>query len=85
MSSESGAQVCLHLSTVFIKLLSWILFYSVAEVPLQTKRYLNKKKTAEEMEQHFQTTSSVDYSLKEGETLVLQIKNVSPLSLLFAF
>ncbi|KAH7685836.1 NECAP PHear domain-containing protein [Dioscorea alata] len=38
-------------------------------------KYLNKKKTAEEMEQHFQTTSSVDYSLKEGETLVLQIKN----------
>ncbi|KAG8641317.1 hypothetical protein MANES_13G137900v8 [Manihot esculenta] len=38
-------------------------------------KYLNKKKTAEEMEQHFQKTSSVDYSLKEGETLVLQIKN----------
>lgn len=29
------------------------------------------------MEQHYQHTSSVDYSLKEGETLVLQIKNVS--------
>ena len=29
------------------------------------------------MEQHFQETSSVDYSLKEGETLVLQMKNVS--------
>ncbi|KAJ4981968.1 hypothetical protein NE237_032805 [Protea cynaroides] len=38
-------------------------------------KYLNKKKTAEEMEQHYQQTSSVDYSLKEGETLVLQIKN----------
>ncbi|KAJ6975673.1 hypothetical protein NC653_031489 [Populus alba x Populus x berolinensis] len=38
-------------------------------------KYLDKKKTAEEMEQHFQTTSSVDYSLKEGETIVLQIKN----------
>jgi len=38
------------------------------------QRYLNKKKTAEEMEQHYQQTSSVDYSLKEGETLVLQIK-----------
>ncbi|KDP31786.1 hypothetical protein JCGZ_12247 [Jatropha curcas] len=38
-------------------------------------KYLNKKKTAEEMEQHFQKTSSVDYSLKEGENLVLQIKN----------
>ncbi|KAI4322760.1 hypothetical protein L6164_022425 [Bauhinia variegata] len=37
--------------------------------------YLNKKKTAEEMEQHYQQTSSVDYSLKEGETLVLQLKN----------
>lgn len=29
------------------------------------------------MEQHFQQSSSVDYSLKEGETIVLQIKNVS--------
>ncbi|TKY48926.1 Adaptin ear-binding coat-associated protein 2 [Spatholobus suberectus] len=38
-------------------------------------KYLNKKKTAEEMEQHYQQTSSVDYSLKEGETLVLQIKS----------
>ncbi|XP_027342466.1 uncharacterized protein At1g03900 [Abrus precatorius] len=38
-------------------------------------KYLNKKKTAEEMEQHYQQSSSVDYSLKEGETLVLQIKN----------
>uniref|UniRef100_A0A5B6ZBY9 NECAP PHear domain-containing protein n=1 Tax=Davidia involucrata TaxID=16924 RepID=A0A5B6ZBY9_DAVIN len=38
-------------------------------------KYLNKKKTAEEMEQQYQKTSSVDYSLKEGETLVLQIKN----------
>ncbi|CAK8536342.1 unnamed protein product [Lathyrus sativus] len=38
-------------------------------------KYLNKKKTAEEMEQHYQHSSSVDYSLKEGETLVLQIKN----------
>ncbi|KAK1285348.1 Uncharacterized protein QJS10_CPB20g00418 [Acorus calamus] len=37
--------------------------------------YLNKKKTAEEMEQHYQKTSSIDYSLKEGETLVLQLKN----------
>ncbi|KAJ4904940.1 Adaptin ear-binding coat-associated protein 1 NECAP-1 [Raphanus sativus] len=40
-------------------------------------KYLNKKKTAEEMEQHFQHTSSVDYSLKEGETIVLQLKNMS--------
>ncbi|WOK95748.1 hypothetical protein Cni_G04455 [Canna indica] len=38
-------------------------------------KYLNKKKVAEEMEQHYQTTSSVDYSLKEGETLVLHLKN----------
>jgi hypothetical protein len=37
---------------------------------------LNKKKTAEEMEQQYQNTSSVDYSLKEGETIVLQLKNV---------
>ncbi|CAH8301029.1 unnamed protein product [Eruca vesicaria subsp. sativa] len=40
-------------------------------------KYLNKKKTAEEMEQHFQNTSSVDYSLKEGETIVIQLKNMS--------
>lgn len=38
-------------------------------------KYLNKKKTAEEMEQHYQQASLVDYSLKDGETLVLQIKN----------
>ncbi|KAB1209823.1 Adaptin ear-binding coat-associated protein 1 [Morella rubra] len=38
-------------------------------------KYLNKKKTAEEMERHYQQTSSVDYSLKDGETLVLQLKN----------
>ncbi|KAJ6744878.1 ATP-BINDING CASSETTE ABC TRANSPORTER-RELATED [Salix purpurea] len=37
--------------------------------------YLDKKKTAEEMEQHFQNTYSVYYSIKEGETLVLQMKN----------
>ncbi|KAJ9686173.1 hypothetical protein PVL29_015190 [Vitis rotundifolia] len=43
-------------------------------------KYLNKKKTAEEMEQHYQKASSVDYSLKDGETLVLQIKNVSSLA-----
>lgn len=35
------------------------------------------------MEQQFQKTSSVDYSLKEGETLVLQLKsNVMHLNLL---
>ncbi|KAI3795127.1 hypothetical protein L1987_37772 [Smallanthus sonchifolius] len=38
-------------------------------------KYLDKKKTAEEMEQQFQQTSSVDYSLKDGETLVLQLNN----------
>ncbi|KAG9446090.1 hypothetical protein H6P81_012218 [Aristolochia fimbriata] len=38
-------------------------------------KYLNKKKAAEEMEQHYQQTSSVDYSLKEGQTLVLQLNN----------
>jgi hypothetical protein len=44
---------------------------------LHCQRYLNKKKAAEEMVQHYENTSSVDYSLKEGETLVLQLKNVS--------
>jgi hypothetical protein len=29
------------------------------------------------MIQHYEKQSSVDYSLKEGETLVLQLKNVS--------
>ncbi|KAA0054424.1 hypothetical protein IC582_026357 [Cucumis melo] len=38
-------------------------------------KYLNKKKSAEEMEQQFQNTSSVDYSLKDGETIVLQLKS----------
>ncbi|KAJ0111256.1 hypothetical protein Patl1_02418 [Pistacia atlantica] len=40
-------------------------------------KYLNKKKTAEEMEQQFQNTSSGDYSLKEGETIHIEIKNKS--------
>ncbi|KAL6975917.1 hypothetical protein U1Q18_024712 [Sarracenia purpurea var. burkii] len=40
-------------------------------------KYLNKKKTAEEMEQQYQKTSSVDYSLKDGETLVLRLKSKS--------
>ncbi|KAB2612580.1 hypothetical protein D8674_034896 [Pyrus ussuriensis x Pyrus communis] len=40
-------------------------------------KYLDKKKTAKEMEQKFRQTSLVDYSLKEGETIVLQLKNVS--------
>ncbi|KAL5220210.1 hypothetical protein ABZP36_024923 [Zizania latifolia] len=38
-------------------------------------KYLNKKRTAEEMVLHYEKASSVDYSLKEGETLVLQLKN----------
>ncbi|GMH14949.1 hypothetical protein Nepgr_016790 [Nepenthes gracilis] len=38
-------------------------------------RYLDKKETAMEMEQQFQRTSSIDYSLKDVETLVLQLKN----------
>ncbi|GAB4859591.1 hypothetical protein Ancab_011064 [Ancistrocladus abbreviatus] len=38
-------------------------------------KYLDKKKTAEEMEQQFQHTSSVDYSLKDGQTLVLHLNN----------
>uniref|UniRef100_R7W3C0 NECAP PHear domain-containing protein n=1 Tax=Aegilops tauschii TaxID=37682 RepID=R7W3C0_AEGTA len=45
------------------------------EAVIDSSRYLNKKKTAEEMVQHYENTSSVDYSLKEGETLVLQLKN----------
>lgn len=49
---------------------------------MHQKRYLNKKKAAEEMEQQYQNTSAVDYSLKEGETLVLQLKNVNILLLL---
>eukprot|EP01018_Ginkgo_biloba_P000276 Gb_37806 [translate_table: standard] len=40
-------------------------------------KYLNKKTTAEEMEQHYHSRSSVDYSLKEGQTLKLQLKNPS--------
>ncbi|PPD78992.1 hypothetical protein GOBAR_DD24083 [Gossypium barbadense] len=39
------------------------------ESVIDSSRYLNKKKTAEEMEQQFQKSSSVDYSLKEGETI----------------
>ncbi|XP_006644367.1 uncharacterized protein At1g03900 [Oryza brachyantha] len=41
-------------------------------------KYLNKKKTAEEMVHNYEKASSVDYSLKEGETLVLQLKNKEP-------
>jgi hypothetical protein len=36
------------------------------------------------MVQHYENTSSVDYSLKEGETLVLQLKNVSFYLIYFA-
>ena len=36
------------------------------------------------MVQHYENTSSVDYSLKEGETLVLQLKNVSSHLIYFA-
>ncbi|KAI4378342.1 hypothetical protein MLD38_015833 [Melastoma candidum] len=38
-------------------------------------KYLNKKKEAEEMEQHYQHAPFVDYSLKEGETIVIPVKN----------
>ncbi|WCJ30939.1 Adaptin ear-binding coat-associated protein 1 NECAP-1 [Euphorbia peplus] len=41
-------------------------------------KYLDKKRTAEEMEQQFQHTSATDYSLKEGEILVLQLNNKGP-------
>ncbi|XP_010052582.2 uncharacterized protein At1g03900 [Eucalyptus grandis] len=44
-------------------------------------KYLDKKKTAEEMEQQYQHKSSGDFSLKEGETLKLQLKNKSSSSL----
>ncbi|CAM6087295.1 unnamed protein product [Calypogeia fissa] len=37
-------------------------------------KYLNKKKEAQEMEQEYQSRPSMDYSLKEGETLTLQLK-----------
>ncbi|PKA57066.1 hypothetical protein AXF42_Ash002370 [Apostasia shenzhenica] len=52
-----------------------ILFFYDVLLSFTNERYLNKKQTAEKMEQHYQTTSSVDYSLKEGETLILHIKN----------
>lgn len=31
------------------------------------------------MEQHFQQSSSIDYSLKDGETIVINLKNVRTL------
>lgn len=37
--------------------------------------YLNKKKEAEEITQEYEAKPSMDYSLKEGETLRLQLKN----------
>jgi len=40
-------------------------------------RYMNKKKEAEEIEQEYQSKPSTDYSIKEGETLRLQLKTVS--------
>jgi len=40
-------------------------------------KYLNKKKEADEITQEYEAKPSVDYSLKEGETLRLQLKNVS--------
>ncbi|XP_057509415.1 uncharacterized protein At1g03900-like isoform X2 [Actinidia eriantha] len=46
-------------------------------------KYLDKKKTAEEMEQQYQNASSVDYSLKDGVTLVLRLKNTSGRSKFF--
>lgn len=38
-------------------------------------KYLNKKKEAEEITQEYEAKPSADYSLKEGETLRLQLKN----------
>jgi hypothetical protein len=46
-------------------------------------KYLDKKKTAEEMEQQYQNNSAVDYSLKDGETIVIQLKNKSGQSKFF--
>ncbi|KAL3684502.1 hypothetical protein R1sor_002524 [Riccia sorocarpa] len=43
-------------------------------------KYLNKKKEAQEMEQVYQSKPSVDYSLKEGETLRLQLKTPNKMS-----
>ncbi|CAK9197216.1 unnamed protein product [Sphagnum jensenii] len=37
-------------------------------------KYMNKKKEAEEIEQEYQSKPSTDYSIKEGETLRLQLK-----------
>lgn len=37
-------------------------------------KYLNKKKHAEELEQEYQSKPPIDYSLKDGETLRLNLK-----------
>eukprot|EP00245_Coleochaete_scutata_P016837 TRINITY_DN8042_c0_g1_i1.p1 TRINITY_DN8042_c0_g1~~TRINITY_DN8042_c0_g1_i1.p1 ORF type:complete len:284 (-),score=53.83 TRINITY_DN8042_c0_g1_i1:671-1522(-) len=38
-------------------------------------KYLNKKKEAEEMEEEYKSKPAVDYSLKEGQTIHLDIKS----------
>lgn len=43
-------------------------------------KYLNKKKHAEEMEQEYQSSPSVDYSLKDGETIRLNLKTLNETS-----
>ena len=40
-------------------------------------KYINKKKEAAEMEHEYQSKPQVDYSLKEGETIRLDMKPVS--------
>ncbi len=50
---------------------------SRATLDKHATRYMNKKKEAEEIEQEYQSKPSTDYSIKEGETLRLQLKTVS--------
>ncbi|CAI0557135.1 unnamed protein product [Linum tenue] len=71
-------QAALHDHMKVMKLLIVLCGISYLFYANESSRYLDKKKTAEEMEQHFQHTSGLDYSLKKGETLVLQIKNPIP-------
>jgi hypothetical protein len=39
-------------------------------------RYLNRKKQAEELVQEYESKPTVDYSLKDGETIRLNLKSV---------
>lgn len=66
----------LHLHREVISVASHKSKSSKASLDNLAARYLNKKKEAEEMEQEYQTKPSADYSLKEGETLRLQLNTV---------